>query len=115
MACSRCTADPQPEDFGSPRQCAFDAEGKFTPDNWNCATLNLLIDKAQNTIHGFDEQFEVTPVNGDDYGGWVITSRYKSRGKTSSAIWVGDFFPPQPVTLALVERILAGQHTDDDE
>jgi len=110
--CPRCAADPRPENFGNDRQCAFSADGSFSPDNWNCATMSLLVDAAQNVIHGCDEQMEVRPVNREDYGGWLITSRYKHRGCTSSAIIVGDFYPPVPLTLARAEAILSGDHLE---
>lgn len=113
--CPRCAADPKPEHFASERQCAFDAEGHFTPDNWNCVTLNALIGDNPRVIQGGSEQLEVTPVNGTEYGGWIVTTRYKRRGCTSSAIWVGDFSPPRPVTLALVEQILAGTPVEDED
>lgn len=109
--CPRCEADPQPENFGDRRKCAFDAEGKFTPDNWNCATLNAMIGDAETTtVTGSDEQFEYTPgwEDGETHG-WVITTRYKRRGCTSSAIYVGDFFPPEPLTLERAESIITAR------
>ena len=110
--CPRCTADPRPENFGNDRKCAFDAEGNFTPDNWNCATIEALIPPhfdGEGVVFGDDESFEYTylPEIGEGDTGWIITSRYKRRGCTSSAIWVGDFYPPRPVTLALVEGLLS--------
>lgn len=115
--CARCSADLRPEGFGDDRRCAFTADGSFTSDNWNCATLNALIGEADNrAVEGCDERFEWTPVNGTDYGGWVITTRYKHRGCTSSAIVVGDFYPPKMLTLALAEQIITGipvEHEDE--
>lgn len=111
MPCSRCVADPQPKDFGSPRRCAFDESGNFTPDNWNCVTLNLLLPDTlevgyrRGIIYGEDETLTYTYIG---YGGWIILTRYKQRGKVSSAIHVGGFFPARPVTLELVERFLKG-------
>ena len=116
MACDRCEADPQPKNFGSPRQCAFDEAGNFTPKNWNCVTLNLL--------SGSEDDYHVVVAGGEDetleacysghFGGWIILTRYKHRGCTSSAIHVGDFFPPRPVTLELVEKFIARQEPVED-
>ena len=109
--CPLCAADPQPENFGSPRKCAFTATGEFTPENWNCASIEMLLDHERSEdccVYGDDESFEHTYVDERPFEGegWIITSRYKRRGRTSSAIWVGDFFPPRPVTLGLVVRAL---------
>ena len=112
MACPRCAADPQPEGFGSPRQCAFDEAGHFTPENWNCETINVLLGDTPHTVHGLDEQCEITPTYLDDgelYGGFIVTTRYKRRGCTSSVIYVGDFHPANPVTLDFVERVIASR------
>lgn len=111
--CPRCEADPKPEGFGDRRQCAFDAEGHFTPENWNCATIDAILGDEPTVVRGDDEQCEVTPTYCDDgeheYGGFLITTRHKRRGCTSSAIYVGDFHPPQPLTLALAERVIASR------
>lgn len=111
MSCWRCEADRQPKHFGTPRKCAFTESGEFTPDNWNCASIEALLTHERMddcVVFGDDESFEHTyvPGIGDHETGWIITSRYKTRGCTSSAIMVGDFFPPLPVTLELVDRIL---------
>jgi hypothetical protein len=122
--CPRCAADPQPANFGSPRKCAFDEQGHFTPDNWNCATLSALFGFAEpETVQAFtgDEMVEVIPTlldgeacerpqdryemePGDDLdtGGFFVFTRYKRRGCTSAAVHVGDFWPPARVTLAKV-------------
>lgn len=108
--CPRCAADPKPEGFGDERNCAFDAAGNFTPDNWNCATIDALLGEHPSIVHGSDEQCEITPTwlddGSEDHGGWIITTRYKRRGCTSSAIYMGDFHPPQPLALALAERVI---------
>lgn len=108
--CERCQADPQPSNFLSPRKCAFDNHGKFDPDNWSCATLSHLVDVSyawDNCIYGADESLQPVLCDPERDGGWVVLTRYKTRGRVSSAIWVGDFFPPREVTLELVERALA--------
>lgn len=117
MACKRCEADPHPENFGSPRNCAFDADGKFTGDNWNCATLNALLEHQQGLEHyGDDEHMEVVSVPNrcyDDDGqltidgtnGWIVTCRYKHRGCTASAAHITQE-GIAPLTLGLVEGVI---------
>ncbi len=122
--CARCEADPQPKDFGSPRGCAFKADTfgadpstiPFNEDNWNCATITALLDAydpdRRKTIYGDDESMQIVPVyEQGEYGwnarGWIVLTRYKSRGKVSSAVHVGDFYQPREVTLKLVEETAA--------
>lgn len=123
VLCPRCAADLQPENFGSPRRCAFGADGRFTADNWNCATLNALLGFAAPGMlaeRRDDETIEAVPtlLDGEvserhedsdnlDAGGWYVFTRYKNRGRTSSAIHVGDFWPPARVTLAKVSASLS--------
>ena len=113
VSCFRCLADPQPPDFGSPRRCAFDGAGQFTPDNWNCATVEALYqhgDRRIERLYGNDESLDVfAAMDPDDAPctrGWWIVTRYKSRGRTSSCVYVGDFWPPVPATLAAIETEL---------
>lgn len=119
--CPRCAADPQPDGFGSPRDCAFDATGAFDTSNWNCATLAELMAGATEdgeNIWGDDESMQIIPTrldvmsedeDSDVRAGWIVLTRYKSRGRTTSAVHVGDFWPAQPVTLALVNATIARQ------
>jgi hypothetical protein len=119
MSCAHCRQDPQPPHFGNARKCAFDDDGYFTPDNWNCATMAKLLEAAapapradeavQDTVvalYGNDESMHVVMCSEED-GGWIVVTRYKMRGRTSSAVWVGDFYPSRLVTQALVERAIA--------
>jgi hypothetical protein len=111
MPCQRCLADPQPADFGDPRQCAFDDAGNFTPENWNCATIEQLVNEFYvRELECSDESAQIIPVQDDEWGGsrgWIILTRYKHRGKTSSALHVGDFWPAKPLTLGLAEETIA--------
>ena len=101
--CFRCTKDLQPKNFGTPRLCAFDGDGNFHPDNWNCATLEKLLDVNSQEFYGNDESMEIISV----FDGWVILNRYKQRGKCSSAVWVGDWWPARCLTLECAERIIS--------
>ena len=42
LNCKRCKEAIIPDNFGSPRVCAFDENGIFTTENWNCVTAGLL-------------------------------------------------------------------------
>jgi hypothetical protein len=121
MACHRCEADPQPSNFGSPRRCAFNADGTFTPENWNCATIDALLiggalERYGSGEHGGDDETMQVVYSGGGYGsGWIVLTRYKRRGCTSSAVHVGDFWPAKPLTLAITEAFIAGTYDGGDE
>jgi hypothetical protein len=70
----------------SDRQCAFNEEGKFIKDNWNCALMNQL--RVEDENHGEiqykhaysdDQNCLIIPF---DNGKFAIISFYKRRGKT---------------------------------
>lgn len=109
--CPRCAADPQPANFGNPRRCAFLEDGSFTPENWNCATLDALLDiMATSFDHdGDDESFQGILCDPNEARGWILMARYKHRGCTSSAIHFGDSVA-EPLTFALVEATLKYHH-----
>lgn len=104
LKCRRCEADPRPKHFGSDRNCAFNADGTFTDDNWNCATIEALMVDCEE-FFGSDESIQI--VKGEEHGGWIVLTRYKRRGKTSGAMLMGDYLP-RPLTLALAEAWLDG-------
>lgn len=114
MACPLCLADPMPRYFGSPRKCAFNEDGSFNQDNWNCATISSLlvfVNDRKGDIHGNDESMQLIyayqDVDGEMMGnGWIVLTRYKQRGRTDSAVHVGQFWPPRPLTLAMAEELL---------
>lgn len=106
--CPRCEADPQPKDFGSPRRCAFTADGSFTPENWICATIDALLEIAATS---FEQELDSETLEGvacepEERGGWILLARYKHRGCTSRAIHFGDK-RCEPLTLALAEETIA--------
>lgn len=117
--CPRCAADPQPSNFGNPRHCAFTATGEFTTENWNCATLDALMELMglEDEHHGTDESLQLVKVrlcDDTETNGWIVLTRYKHRGCTSSAIHVGDFWPAQPLTYTLAAQILNGTVGQED-
>lgn len=112
--CPACSSDIQPSNFGSKRSCAFKENGSFNPDNWNCKTIETLMDNELSckTLYGDDESIQIITKyckDMDNYittDGFFILTRYKRRGTTSSIIWVGDFYLPQPVALNMVIELI---------
>lgn len=112
MICQRCENDTQPEDYGSPRKCAF-INGEFTPNNWNCGTMRIL-----RNILGYekwdscefrqnDSSLGVIPfIDEADHGMYAVLSWYKNRGCTLQAYIMSDDDPPRPLTLKDAETII---------
>lgn len=113
MSCTRCQNDPQPPQFGDPRKCAFTESGEFTPTNWNCATLDALLQQRGIDAEGIDESLQARYAG--TYRGWIVLTRYKHRGCTSSAVCVGDFYPARPLTLTDALIALGDLPVPDDE
>lgn len=110
--CRLCRETEVPSYFASPRRCAFDQKGIFTPDNWNCVTANKLRSLAgegtpQITTESMwvrceDQNFSAlwVPPHPDNVpdgerfgpfrggGGLIAMSWYKSRGCTEIMIRV---------------------------
>lgn len=91
-SCQRCQDDPQPSNYRSPRNCAFDLGEGFNPDNWNCATVALAREHAYD-LRWNDLSTAIIPlmgVSGEFEGEVLILRYYKDRGCTDSAIvWDG--------------------------
>lgn len=100
--------------MANPPGCAFTAEGVFTRENWNCATMNSL-----RVLEGYDpdpyKQGNVSQLYDDDQtcrvirsldGQFLILGWYKMRGKVESAGWL-DEHNLKPLTLADAEKVLA--------
>lgn len=120
--CPRCSADPTPARLTQPRRCAFDANGGFNRENWNCATIAYLLGHplAQDFL-GESESLQFVPNMTevvDEHGavltgetmqdGWLILTRDGRQGTVSSMVYVGTFHPPAEVSLAQVEECLEG-------
>ncbi len=112
--CSACSSDTQPNNFSSKRSCAFNETGSFNPDNWNCKTLEILMDDESSckTLYGNDESIQIITnycKEEDGYittDGFLILTRYKRRGTTSSIVWVGDFYPSKLITLNMIIELI---------
>lgn len=104
MSCDRCE---RPKTWsGDDRRCAFDAEGRFVSDNWNCGSLDWFRTTAAEELFDVEDndQHAATLPLGD--GLFVVLGWYKSRGRTEAAalLYEGHL---QPLTLAAVEALLA--------
>lgn len=98
--CRRCSERGKTWSGDDPK-CAF-PNGIFTPDNWNCATMNELRDIADE----FDKTFrddnscgsigyvpmdnDYAPNDFDTYGGYIVMMWYKNRGSTRNALFMTD-------------------------
>lgn len=70
----------KPSEFIDEPKCAFNVDGSFNTDNWNCALMNKLRDLAElNEVWNDDDYCSIIPI--PDYG-WAILKWYKHRGKT---------------------------------
>ncbi len=77
--CPRCLERGQTWEGSSPK-CAFDENGNFLENNWNCATLNALREMGEEGRVWCDEQ-NMTIIQRYDVGHGIL-SWYKNRGKT---------------------------------
>lgn len=93
--------------------CGFDAEGKFTTDNWNCETLNEIrwslpddgVAYASFKSRMDDESVGVAWL-GDKFG-WLIMTWYKNRGRVGRAVIMCDDQEPHPLQREEAESYLA--------
>jgi len=102
-ACPACEADPHPRGFAQPRKCAWPGPD-FDPANWNCATMNLVRQVAEDagvTFRGDDQTLCVL----DGEAGWLVLCWYKRRGRTSVCLWVDDE-QARPLRLEDAEHIV---------
>lgn len=102
-ACRRCRERGKDWSGGDP-ECGF-TSGVFSPDNWNCATLNALRDLAEQTrCYGDDHSAGL--IFAGDVSDYLLLRWYKNRGATAEAYYWGDN-GLEPLTLAKAEAVLA--------
>ena len=100
--CPRC--QQRVKDWqGSDPKCAF-SDGVFSPDNWNCATMNVLRDMATNVVYSEDSNAAILSIG---EGRFILLSWYKRRGCTALARLI-DLGMVQPLALCEVEEFLQG-------
>jgi hypothetical protein len=126
MTCKLCIENPVPQGatytVGSsvvtevwlPRKCAFDENGVFKSENWNCATMIELrkdigddwaFSKKQGYVYGDDQSCYVKHVKD---GIFLILGWYKNRGRTEYAGLFCDSMV-YPLALKAAEAILEGK------
>lgn len=98
--CDRCQARGWPDRFGSRPSCAFE-EQWFSHENWQCVTLGILRDIADE--HGFslrsdDNDGSLAVIPTDDRG-YIVLSFYKNRGSVGQAVVMNDDEPPRSLLL----------------
>jgi hypothetical protein len=98
--CPRCVSRGHPEVCGSPIECGFTSDGSFRSQNWNCATLGELRQLAwrNNRATRWDD-VSICHVPLPEYGGFVVLSWYKNRGRTDGAFVICED-ECRPMTLA---------------
>ena len=110
MICERCKQRGQTWN-GSPPECAFE-QGVFSPDNWNCATMNDLRDMCEDDATVWNEDHNACVLRGADACTHVVLYWYKQRGNTEGAWMLYDHRPPAPLTLAEAELMIANDQVD---
>jgi hypothetical protein len=102
MKCGMCKKRSKTWNGDDPK-CAFE-NGVFSPNNWNCATMNELRNIAEEIemSHRYDltvGSFGTVPWECNRSKGIVFMTWYKERGKTSNAIVMYDDEPVRKLTL----------------
>lgn len=106
--CQDKYANGRPNNFGSDPKCAFDNDGLFQPNNWNCAGLDQLREDAHKVEVWNEDQHAVLLRYGSE-GDFIVLSYYKHRGRTEGA-WVVEKINIRPLEGSDVALyLLAGQ------
>lgn len=98
--------------LGSEISCAFDENGIFTTDNWNCITIGILRElvskygetKRDDNAAGSLDVLWIPENDGID--GYLIMSYYKSRGRIGQAYIFNDNEIPKILTEEYAEHII---------
>ena len=78
---------------GDDSKCGFQNDGAFDVGNWNCATLNILreiaedLDKIQYLE---DTSLATIPIKRGSCCGWIVLSWYKRFGRVALARFIFD-------------------------
>lgn len=110
MTCKLCQLRPVPENYGSPRRCAFGEFGEFIADNWNCETMNELRGAyiwkhRDDQVKGSICVLPVGEISGTSMG-YLVLTYYKDRGETGGARIVQDDQPDVPLSRFIAEHML---------
>lgn len=132
MTCRLCTERGKTWDGDDPK-CAF-PDGVFSTDNWNCATMQALIDVVEHYVEmgpsdqqranfyyrddtwffwlAYDTGWIDWPEDEDGMAGWITMLRYKHRGAVEQAS-VMELGEPMHLTLRQAEAAIACGRFDD--
>lgn len=122
MTCKLCQERGKTWEGADPR-CAFDDNGIFNKDNWNCATMNKLrniseeLDKTTRddnscgSIGYVPMVHDYAPDDFDTFGGYIVMMWYKERGKTGNALFMSDD-ETFPLTVQHAELAITTYKTD---
>lgn len=86
---------------GADPKCGFRANGRFTPDNWNCATLNSLRTAIEDHERWHEDSYYWSGLIPN--GGMLVVAHYKNRGCTDGVYRVED----DKVRRATLDEVLA--------
>jgi hypothetical protein len=112
MACKLCNERGKTWNGDDP-VCAFE-NGVFSNDNWNCATMNKLrniseeLDKSMRhdmscgSIGYVPMDNDYTTDDFDTFGGYIVMTWYKERGRTGNAVFMTDS-ETSPLTIKHAE------------
>lgn len=101
MTCKLCDKRDKTWSGDDPK-CAFDNNGIFTKDNWNCATMNELrniVDKVETNFRDDNSCGSIGYVpmvhdyasdDFDTFGGYIVMMWYKERGRTGNVVFMTD-------------------------
>lgn len=112
MKCKECIKRGKTWEGDDP-VCAF-TNGIFSTNNWNCATMNILREKAEKFFTYRDDLVNssigiIDIPEADDENiqqGYLVMTWYKNRGKTAYAYVMDDDHKPQVLTLKTAEFII---------
>jgi hypothetical protein len=105
--CPRCQERVKDWEGDDPK-CGFDENGNFLENNWNCATLNALRERAEENTVWSNNQQNVSVIQTYDVG-HAILSWYKWRGQTDD--FRDGYFDRGTLTYA--QQILGDREPDN--
>lgn len=102
MSCAGCLVSSKLRG----RKCAFTKGGRFTSDNWMCATMNRLRDAAtfrhRDDLHSGSIAV-VLLADRENLQGYIVLSYAKERGSVGAAVVMNDDNPPKALTRSVAE------------
>jgi len=91
MVCKYCKNSKKDWE-GSDRVCAFDEDGNFERENWNCDLINSIRDRLESSDCHYNKNDETTLVTIPYEKGYLLMGWYKSRGSVDFLTLVNEDF-----------------------